>query len=181
MTIEPARFYMAMVLLALMGAAFAIFNTTILKPPEHPITLRIIRCELFIFVALIALFLLTRRITVNNTTAVAASFFGSSTFRIDEINGYLHMSNGPTSSYYLLNRENKVLFGFSNILGMRVFEEEEELVQWIESFDLLNAESPLPAIRMKLSGSFLMGTLFFVSIPFQIIGLEMWLSMWSAK
>ena len=144
-------------------------------------TLRIIRWELFIFVALLVLFLFTRKITINETTAVASSCFGSSTFRTREIKGYLELAGQFTPAWYLLNRENKVLWSFSKPVGMRVFEEEEELMRWIESFELLNAKSVLPAIRMMLSGSFLTGTLFFVSIPFQIIGLEMWLSMFSAK
>ena len=91
------------------------------------------------------------------------------------------MDDGSTPAYYLLNRENKVLWGFSKPAGIRVFEEEEELVQWIESFDLLNAKSFLPAIKMEVSRFFLVGTVLIVSIPFQIIGLEMWLSMLSAK
>jgi len=62
-----------------------------------------------------------------------------------------------------------------------VFEGEDELMQWITSFDLLNASDLLIAMKMKFSRRYMAGVLLVFSLPLQLFALEMGLSMLSVK
>jgi len=184
-TFGPTGVYKLIMLFLLAGAGVVFYrigkhNLENPIPLEHPLTLQIIMLEMFVFVAAIVLIQITRSITIGRVSAISSDIFGSSSFRIAEIKGCVRAS-GATPVYYLLNRDNKILWSYSRLARMRVFEGEDELMQWITSFDLLNASDLLIAMKMKFSRRYMAGVLLVFSLPLQLFALEMGLSMLSVK
>jgi hypothetical protein len=165
-------------LLVVISYHYSIANkVTFLGNLQHKEAIQyIIGFELFILAALCMARSFSQRVSIEKNFFHVMDIFSDSTVPLAKIRGYRKYQQYSSASpiYYLLDDEDQCIFTLADRYWPDKFENQSQLIAWIEALRQINDGSkPFAAFSMKMPRSFVLLALILFSLPLQVVLLEM--------
>ena len=185
MTFGPSFFFKTLTLLIyslLTSFLYSMYSSTqiFFLNIEKITTQRFIVAEAFVLISIFLLGLIFRTIAVTPDSFTISSFGFEKKIKKREIKGYLILNSWIflhdfSSSFYLVDHQDRVLWSFSKPFGIKVFFRELDLLEEIEKFPCLNDGQISYPFKLKFSKLFTVSMLFLFSLPFQLMLIEIFI------
>ena len=172
--VSPSYKFMFTAIVSLLAISYYYFcikgGVTILRNLQHAEKIEhIVALEVFAWAGIYMVQSISQSISIGGTHFFVSGIFSREKWRLDRVKGYFQGSESsldPTY-YYLVDNDFKCIFSVAS--WPRKFEDHEELIAWIETFELINdGSSPLSFLRMRMSKISVVSTLFWCSLLLQI-------------